>query len=68
MLIRGNAVYVYVHLNSAAVGVYVQVMTTGSGVNGFTLDPSLGTFFLSHPNMHFPVCMHTPNPSSSFRI
>ncbi|KAL8435177.1 hypothetical protein ACSSS7_002656 [Eimeria intestinalis] len=30
------------------------VMTTGSGVNGFTLDPSLGTFFLSHPNMHFP--------------
>ncbi|OEH76113.1 hypothetical protein cyc_07005 [Cyclospora cayetanensis] len=30
------------------------VMTAGSGVHGFTLDPSLGTFFLSHPNMHFP--------------
>jgi len=27
------------------------VYTTGNGVNGFTLDPSLGTFFLSHPNM-----------------
>ena len=27
------------------------VYTTGKGVNGFTLDPALGTFFLSHPNM-----------------
>lgn len=27
------------------------VYTTGSGVNGFTLDPALGTFFLSHPDM-----------------
>ena len=27
------------------------VYTTGNGVNGFTLDPSLGTFFLSHPDM-----------------
>src|SRR5690606_10591359 len=25
--------------------------TTGNGVNGFTLDPSIGTFYLSHPNM-----------------
>lgn len=30
------------------------VYTTGNGVNGFTLDPSLGTFFLSHPNMKIP--------------
>ena len=30
------------------------VYTTGNGVNGFTLDPSLGTFYLSHPNMQFP--------------
>lgn len=29
------------------------VYTTGNGVNGFTLDPSLGTFYLSHPNMAF---------------
>src|SRR5690606_18361037 len=27
------------------------VYTTGNGVNGFTLDPSIGTFYLSHPNM-----------------
>jgi fructose-1,6-bisphosphatase I len=27
------------------------VYTTGSGVNGFTLDPSIGEFCLSHPNM-----------------
>lgn len=30
------------------------VFTTGNGVNGFTLNPSLGTFYLSHPNMQFP--------------
>lgn len=29
------------------------VYTTGNGVNGFTLDPSLGIFYLSHPNMQF---------------
>ena len=29
------------------------VFTTGNGVNGFTLDPSLGTYYLSHPNMQF---------------
>lgn len=27
------------------------VYTTGKGVNGFTLDPAIGTFYLSHPNM-----------------
>lgn len=30
------------------------VYTTGNGVNGFTLDPSLGLFLLSHPEMTFP--------------
>ena len=30
------------------------VYTTGKGVNGFTLDPSIGTFFLSHPRIEFP--------------
>jgi fructose-1,6-bisphosphatase I len=30
------------------------VYTTGDGVNGFTLNPALGTFYLSHPNMKFP--------------
>ncbi|MDC6366151.1 MULTISPECIES: class 1 fructose-bisphosphatase [Flavobacteriaceae] len=30
------------------------VYTTGDGVNGFTLNPALGTFYLSHPKMEFP--------------
>lgn len=30
------------------------VYTTGHGVNGFTLDPSIGEFCLSHPNMKTP--------------
>ena len=29
------------------------VYTTGHGVNGFTLNPAIGTFYLSHPNMHY---------------
>ena len=31
------------------------VYTTGCGVNGFTLDPSIGEYCLSHPNMQMPV-------------
>lgn len=30
------------------------VYTTGYGVNGFTLNPAIGVFYLSHPNMQFP--------------
>jgi fructose-1,6-bisphosphatase I len=30
------------------------VYTTGNGVNGFTLDPSIGEFCLSHPNITMP--------------
>ena len=30
------------------------VYTTGHGVNGFTLNPAIGTFYLSHPDMRFP--------------
>ncbi|WP_371372409.1 class 1 fructose-bisphosphatase [Thalassotalea aquiviva] len=30
------------------------VYTTGHGVHGFTCDPSLGVFYLSHENMRFP--------------
>ncbi|PON69447.1 Fructose-1,6-bisphosphatase [Parasponia andersonii] len=30
------------------------VLSTGSGVNGFTLDPSLGEFILTHPNIKIP--------------
>merc|ERR1712226_298426 len=31
------------------------VLTTGNGVNGFTLDPSVGEFILTHPNMRIPA-------------
>ncbi len=30
------------------------VYTTGSGVHGFTLDPGIGEFLLSHHNIRFP--------------
>tara|TARA_R110002096_G_scaffold49384_1_gene130425 strand:- start:4792 stop:5799 length:1008 start_codon:yes stop_codon:yes gene_type:complete len=30
------------------------VYTTGDGVNGFTLNPAIGSFYLSHPDMEFP--------------
>ncbi len=40
----------YVIYGSSAMLVY----TTGKGVNGFTLDPSIGEFCLSHPDMKIP--------------
>jgi fructose-1,6-bisphosphatase I len=30
------------------------VYTSGHGVNGFTLNPAIGSFYLSHPNFKFP--------------
>ena len=30
------------------------IYSTGDGVNGFTLDPMMGLFLLSHPNMKIP--------------
>jgi fructose-1,6-bisphosphatase I len=30
------------------------VYTTGDGVNGFTLNPAIGSFYLSHPNIKIP--------------
>ena len=32
---------------------YEEAAATGDGVNGFTLNPAIGTFYLSHPNMQF---------------
>src|SRR6476620_9421425 len=32
----------------------MMVYTTGKGVNGFTLDPSIGEFCLSHKDMKCP--------------
>jgi fructose-1,6-bisphosphatase I len=41
----------YILYGSATMLVY----TTGVGVHGFTLDPSIGEFLLSHPNMKLPA-------------
>jgi len=40
----------YVMYGSSTILVY----TTGNGVHGFTCDPSLGVFYLSHENITFP--------------
>jgi fructose-1,6-bisphosphatase I len=40
----------YVAYGSSTMFVY----TAGNGVNGFTLDPSIGEFLLSHPDMRIP--------------
>ena len=33
----------------------ILVYTAGNGVNGFTYDPGIGSFFLSHKNIKFPI-------------
>jgi fructose-1,6-bisphosphatase I len=33
----------------------MMVYTTGHGVNGFTYEPTLGEYFLSHPDMRMPA-------------
>ena len=40
----------YIVYGSSTIFVY----TSGNGVYGFTLDPSLGEFFLSHPDLRIP--------------
>ncbi len=32
----------------------IMVLTTGHGVNGFTLDQEVGEFYLTHPDMRIP--------------
>jgi len=34
------------------------VLTVGDGVHGFTLDPTLGEFMLTHPNLRIPPDTH----------
>jgi fructose-1,6-bisphosphatase I len=34
------------------------IYTTGHGVQGFTLNPTIGTFYLSHPNVKIPEDGH----------
>lgn len=47
------------HLAAAGYVIYgsstVLVYTTGQGVHGFTLEPSLGEFLLSHPDIRVPA-------------
>ena len=38
----------------------MMVYTSGSGVHGFTLDPSIGEFILSHPNIRIPEARLRP--------
>ncbi len=33
----------------------IMVLTTGNGVNGFTLDGDIGEFILTHPDMRIPA-------------
>jgi fructose-1,6-bisphosphatase I len=49
---------VYVIYGSSTMLVY----STGNGVNGFTLDPSIGEFCLSHP------CIKTPDDGNIYSI
>lgn len=37
----------------------MMVYTTGNGVNGFTLNPAIGTYYLSHPDIRLPERGHT---------
>ncbi|XP_046401197.1 fructose-1,6-bisphosphatase 1 isoform X2 [Ischnura elegans] len=45
-------------LVAAGYGLYgsatMMVLSTGQGVNGFTLDPAIGEFLLTDPNMRIP--------------
>jgi fructose-1,6-bisphosphatase I len=41
----------YVVYGSSTMFVY----TAGNGVNGFTLEPSVGAYFISHPNIKMPA-------------
>lgn len=42
----------YILYGSSTMMVYA---TQGGGVHGFTLDPAIGEFLLSHPNIRYPV-------------
>jgi len=47
------------------------VYTTGNGVHGFTCDPSLGVFYLSHENMRQPTsgnCYSQPTSGNCYSI
>lgn len=51
---RGQVAAGYILYGSSVMFVY----TSGRGVNGFTYDPAIGSFLLSHPNMKVPTEKH----------
>jgi fructose-1,6-bisphosphatase I len=48
---RGQVAAGYIIYGSST----MLVFSTGEGVHGFTLDPSVGEFYLSHPDIRIPV-------------
>jgi fructose-1,6-bisphosphatase I len=58
--IATEADYLQKGVNQVAAGYVIYgsstmlVYTTGNGVNGFTLDPSIGEYCLSHPQLKIP--------------
>ena len=49
----------------------ILVFTMGNGVNGFTLDPQIGEFVMTHPNIQVPKrgkVRETPCASRKYAI
>jgi fructose-1,6-bisphosphatase I len=44
------------------------VLSTGHGVNGYTLDAALGEFILTHPNVRPPPRPPKPPPPASYHL
>ena len=44
----------------------VLVLSTGEGVHGFTLDPSVGEFFLSHPDIRLKPAAKTYSANEGY--
>lgn len=70
-MVMGTIFSIYHHSNKLQKGEYqiaagyilygsavMLVLSTGHGVQGFTLDPAMGCFLLSHPSFHIPK--HSP--------
>ena len=61
MVVAGYCIHPSIDYN-LILGMYAAsanlVLTTGNGVNGFTLDNALGEFILTHPNVS-PRCILT---------
>jgi fructose-1,6-bisphosphatase I len=54
----------YVAYGSSTMLVY----TTGAGVHGFTLDPTVGEFLLSHPNIRIPEKPHYFSANLGYQV